>query len=60
MLGVQSLHSSKCNSLVCRYLTNGFLRSIFNAAYWPHFNQKLTKGFDPALIYSEFLGVIEV
>ncbi|QRV93432.1 UvrD-like helicase carboxy-terminal domain protein [Ceratobasidium sp. AG-Ba] len=32
---------------------------IFVAAYWPHFDYRLTKGFDPALIYSEFLGIIE-
>ncbi|KAB5592704.1 TPR and ankyrin repeat-containing protein 1 [Ceratobasidium theobromae] len=32
---------------------------IFVAAYWPHFDFRLTKGFDPALIYSEFLGIIE-
>ncbi|CAE6379695.1 unnamed protein product, partial [Rhizoctonia solani] len=32
---------------------------IFVAAYWPHFDFRLTKGLDPALVYSEFLGVIE-
>ncbi|KAH7337934.1 hypothetical protein B0J17DRAFT_405653 [Rhizoctonia solani] len=32
---------------------------IFVAAYWPHFDFRLTKGLDPALIYSEFLGIIE-
>ncbi|KAG8752687.1 hypothetical protein FRC12_011837, partial [Ceratobasidium sp. 428] len=32
---------------------------IFVAAYWPHFDYRLTKGLDPALVYSEFLGVIE-
>jgi hypothetical protein len=33
---------------------------IFVAAYWPHFDFRLTKGLDPALVYSEFLGIIEV
>ncbi|KAG8719695.1 hypothetical protein FRC08_002227 [Ceratobasidium sp. 394] len=32
---------------------------IFVAAYWPHFDYRLTKGLDPALVYSEFLGIIE-
>ncbi|KAF8594569.1 hypothetical protein BDV93DRAFT_549191 [Ceratobasidium sp. AG-I] len=32
---------------------------VFVAAYWPHFDYRLTKGLDPALVYSEFLGVIE-
>ncbi|KDN37502.1 hypothetical protein RSAG8_10101, partial [Rhizoctonia solani AG-8 WAC10335] len=32
---------------------------IFVAAYWPHFDFRLTKGFDPALVYSEFLGIIQ-
>ncbi|CAE6448000.1 unnamed protein product [Rhizoctonia solani] len=32
---------------------------IFAAAYWPHFDQCLTKDLDPALVHSEFLGVIE-
>ncbi|CAE6535633.1 unnamed protein product [Rhizoctonia solani] len=32
---------------------------IFVAAYWPHFDFRLTKGLDPALVYSEFLGIIE-
>ncbi|EUC53945.1 P-loop nucleoside triphosphate hydrolase, putative, partial [Rhizoctonia solani AG-3 Rhs1AP] len=31
---------------------------IFVAAYWPHFDFRLTKGLDPALVYSEFLGII--
>ncbi|KAF8594570.1 P-loop containing nucleoside triphosphate hydrolase protein [Ceratobasidium sp. AG-I] len=32
---------------------------IFVAAYWQHFDYQLKKGLDPALVYSEFLGVIE-
>ncbi|KAJ1305435.1 hypothetical protein OPQ81_000445 [Rhizoctonia solani] len=32
---------------------------IFVAAYWPHFDYQLIKGFDPALVYSEFLGIIQ-
>ncbi|KAG8753172.1 hypothetical protein FRC11_007661, partial [Ceratobasidium sp. 423] len=32
---------------------------VFAVAYWPHFDQWLTKDLDPALVYSEFLGVIE-
>ncbi|KDN37508.1 hypothetical protein RSAG8_10107, partial [Rhizoctonia solani AG-8 WAC10335] len=32
---------------------------VFAIAYWPHFDQRLTKELDPALVYSEFLGVIE-
>ncbi|KAF7367508.1 UvrD-like helicase ATP-binding domain-containing protein [Mycena sanguinolenta] len=30
----------------------------FLAAYWPHFPQTLTKGLDPSMVFSEFLGVI--
>ncbi|KAF7306351.1 UvrD-like helicase ATP-binding domain-containing protein [Mycena indigotica] len=30
----------------------------FLQRYWPHFTQSLTKGIDPAMVYSEFLGVI--
>jgi hypothetical protein len=37
-----------------------FVVSVFVAAYWPHFDYQLTKGLDPALVYSEFLGIIEV
>ncbi|CAE7234107.1 unnamed protein product [Rhizoctonia solani] len=29
------------------------------ASYWKHFDQNLTYGLDPALVYNEFLGVIE-
>ncbi|CCO33896.1 TPR and ankyrin repeat-containing protein 1 AltName: Full=Lupus brain antigen 1 homolog [Rhizoctonia solani AG-1 IB] len=32
---------------------------VFVAAYWPHFDYQLKKGLDPALVYSEFLGIIE-
>ncbi|CAE7232048.1 unnamed protein product, partial [Rhizoctonia solani] len=32
---------------------------VFVAAYWPHFDYQLIKGLDPALVYSEFLGIIE-
>ncbi|CAE6459263.1 unnamed protein product, partial [Rhizoctonia solani] len=32
---------------------------VFVAAYWPHFDYQLVKGLDPALVYSEFLGIIE-
>ncbi|QRW20980.1 GNAT family acetyltransferase [Rhizoctonia solani] len=31
---------------------------VFVAAYWPHFDYQLKKGLDPALVYSEFLGII--
>ncbi|KAJ6519176.1 hypothetical protein C8R45DRAFT_1204389 [Mycena sanguinolenta] len=30
----------------------------FLAAYWPHLPQTLTKGLDPSMVFSEFLGVI--
>ncbi|KAJ6498051.1 P-loop containing nucleoside triphosphate hydrolase protein [Mycena vitilis] len=30
----------------------------FLERYWPHFPQTLTKGLDPSMVYSEFLGVI--
>ncbi|QRV93433.1 UvrD-like helicase carboxy-terminal domain protein [Ceratobasidium sp. AG-Ba] len=32
---------------------------VFVAVYWARFGYHLTKGLDPALVYSEFLGVIE-
>ncbi|KAF6765917.1 hypothetical protein DFP72DRAFT_996790 [Ephemerocybe angulata] len=32
---------------------------VFFEKYWPHFPQDLTKNLDPALVYSELLGVIE-
>ncbi|GLB36677.1 putative uvrD-like helicase C-terminal domain [Lyophyllum shimeji] len=31
----------------------------FLQQYWPHFPQPLTKGLDPALIFSEIIGVIK-
>ncbi|KAF7340216.1 UvrD-like helicase ATP-binding domain-containing protein [Mycena venus] len=30
----------------------------FLGVYWPHFPQILTKGLDPSMVFSEFLGVI--
>ncbi|THU96851.1 hypothetical protein K435DRAFT_754482 [Dendrothele bispora CBS 962.96] len=33
---------------------DGFLRD-----YWPHFTQSLVKHLDPALVFSEFIGVIK-
>ncbi|KIM48469.1 hypothetical protein M413DRAFT_440213 [Hebeloma cylindrosporum] len=33
--------------------------STFLEVYWPHFTQSLKKGLDPALVFSELLGVIE-
>ncbi|KAG8690837.1 hypothetical protein FRC11_008770 [Ceratobasidium sp. 423] len=32
---------------------------VFAFAYWPHFDQRLTYRLDPALVYNEFIGVIE-
>ncbi|KAG8760240.1 hypothetical protein FRC11_000711 [Ceratobasidium sp. 423] len=32
---------------------------VFAFAYWRHFDQRLTNGLDPALVYNEFIGVIE-
>ncbi|KAH7337987.1 hypothetical protein B0J17DRAFT_706450 [Rhizoctonia solani] len=32
---------------------------VFVAGYWRHFDYQLIKGLDPALVYSEFLGIIE-
>jgi hypothetical protein len=31
----------------------------FLDVYWPHFDERLTKGLDPALCFSEFIGVIQ-
>lgn len=31
----------------------------FESSYWTHFPQTLTKGLDPSLVYSEFMGVIK-
>ncbi|KAF9524672.1 hypothetical protein CPB83DRAFT_909779 [Crepidotus variabilis] len=31
----------------------------FLTAHWPHFSQNLKKGLDPALVYSELMGVIQ-
>ncbi|KAF8151989.1 hypothetical protein K438DRAFT_1988110 [Mycena galopus ATCC 62051] len=36
---------------------SSLLRS-FLSGYWPHFPQTLTKGLDPSMVFSEFLGVI--
>ncbi|TFY76337.1 hypothetical protein EWM64_g7674 [Hericium alpestre] len=33
--------------------------NVFREAYWPHFPQNLTKGLDPSLVFSEFMGVIK-
>ncbi|KDN37507.1 hypothetical protein RSAG8_10106, partial [Rhizoctonia solani AG-8 WAC10335] len=32
---------------------------VFAFAYWPHFDEGLTYGLDPALVYNEFIGIIE-
>ncbi|KEP48489.1 putative P-loop nucleoside triphosphate hydrolase, partial [Rhizoctonia solani 123E] len=32
---------------------------VFVLAYWPHFNQSLTCGLDPALVYNEIIGIIQ-
>ncbi|KAI0321916.1 hypothetical protein OF83DRAFT_135754 [Amylostereum chailletii] len=32
---------------------------VFRDEYWQHFPQPLTKGLDPALVFSEFMGVIK-
>ncbi|KAI5829770.1 hypothetical protein K523DRAFT_416462 [Schizophyllum commune Tattone D] len=32
---------------------------LFLTTYWPHFSQKLTKGLDPSLVFSEIMGVIK-
>lgn len=32
---------------------------VFLRSYWPHFSQTLTKGLDPSLVFSEFIGVIK-
>ncbi|KZV61291.1 P-loop containing nucleoside triphosphate hydrolase protein [Peniophora sp. CONT] len=32
---------------------------VFKDEYWPYFPQPLTKGIDPALVFSEFMGVIK-
>ncbi|EJD54497.1 hypothetical protein AURDEDRAFT_179643, partial [Auricularia subglabra TFB-10046 SS5] len=31
----------------------------FRSRYWPHFSEHLTKGLDPALVYSEIMGVVK-
>ncbi|KAH7101458.1 hypothetical protein BKA62DRAFT_176919 [Auriculariales sp. MPI-PUGE-AT-0066] len=33
--------------------------TTWRAQYWPHFPQHLTKDLDPALVYSEIMGVIK-
>ncbi|EMD41416.1 hypothetical protein CERSUDRAFT_89982 [Gelatoporia subvermispora B] len=33
--------------------------STFLESYWAHFPQSLTKGLDPMLVFSEFMGVIK-
>ncbi|CAA7264670.1 unnamed protein product [Cyclocybe aegerita] len=33
--------------------------NTFLESYWPHFAQSLTKGLDPALVFSELMGVIQ-
>ncbi|KAJ7451061.1 hypothetical protein FB451DRAFT_1284562 [Mycena latifolia] len=30
----------------------------FRSEYWPHFPQSLCKGFEPSMVFSEFMGVI--
>ncbi|KAF4623894.1 hypothetical protein D9613_001576 [Agrocybe pediades] len=32
---------------------------VFLESYWPHFSQTLKKGLDPALVFSELMGVIQ-
>ncbi|EIN13316.1 P-loop containing nucleoside triphosphate hydrolase protein [Punctularia strigosozonata HHB-11173 SS5] len=32
---------------------------VFLESYWSHFPQSLTKGLDPALVFSEFMGIIK-
>ncbi|KAG6867452.1 hypothetical protein C0993_002572 [Termitomyces sp. T159_Od127] len=32
---------------------------VFESHYWPHFPQRLTKGLDPALVFSEIMGIIK-
>ncbi|KIO30551.1 hypothetical protein M407DRAFT_20439 [Tulasnella calospora MUT 4182] len=31
----------------------------FESTVWPHFNQQVKKGLHPALVYSEFMGIIK-
>ncbi|KAF8807162.1 hypothetical protein BYT27DRAFT_7189247 [Phlegmacium glaucopus] len=33
--------------------------AVFLEEYWPHFSQKLTKGLNPALVFSELMSVIQ-
>ncbi|KAJ3514932.1 hypothetical protein NLJ89_g2078 [Agrocybe chaxingu] len=33
--------------------------NTFLESYWPHFSQSFTKGLDPALVFSELMGVIQ-
>ncbi|KAI9567009.1 hypothetical protein HD554DRAFT_2039900 [Boletus coccyginus] len=32
---------------------------VFARTYWPHFPQRLTKGLEPWLVFSEFMGTIK-
>ncbi|KZP05197.1 hypothetical protein FIBSPDRAFT_843218 [Athelia psychrophila] len=32
---------------------------IFHRTYWPHFPRSLTEGLDPALVFSEIMGIIK-
>ncbi|KAG2023676.1 hypothetical protein CC2G_001306 [Coprinopsis cinerea AmutBmut pab1-1] len=48
----QALHSLSSSKAVLSY-------SKFLIEYWIHFPQNLTKGLDPALVFSEIIGVIK-
>ncbi|KZP30397.1 hypothetical protein FIBSPDRAFT_1038357 [Athelia psychrophila] len=63
-IGVKHIHSDTGDDLLNRALGEqkaGTIVSydIFHRTYWPHFPQNLTKAFDPALVFSEIMGVIK-
>ncbi|KAH7101437.1 P-loop containing nucleoside triphosphate hydrolase protein [Auriculariales sp. MPI-PUGE-AT-0066] len=58
--------AKKANSPVQSTVKTGFTAcrqllsyKIWQTEYWPHFAEHLTKGLDPALVYSEIMGVIK-
>ncbi|KAL1759125.1 hypothetical protein FB107DRAFT_257938 [Schizophyllum commune] len=54
-----SADESNLTSRVMRRSGRLVTYELFLTAYWPHFSQKLTKGLDPSLVFSEIMGVIK-
>ncbi|KAJ6569465.1 hypothetical protein B0H19DRAFT_938852 [Mycena capillaripes] len=55
-----------CSMIECDMLASGgvpvgeptLTYDKFRVEYWPHFPQPLCKGFEPSMVFSEFMGVI--